>query len=520
MIRVKGAGPGSFRSGDRDCAGLQSAPSAGARTGAGRGGALARPAGTAASRAARRLEDLLARERELWAAGVARIAGVDEAGVGPLAGPVVAAAVVFPPGGGLVGVDDSKRLTPRRREILAGEIRERAVACHVARVEPDEIDRSNIYQAGLTGDATGRRGSRRAAGATCWSTAAGSRGSTFRRSAGCKGDASLPRDRRRVDPGQDRARRADDGATTPSTRATGSPRTRAIRPRPTATRSGGSGRRRSTAGASRCCRQEPCSTDAPVAVPFRSGSGRTPLSYNPRSSHANRVQHQRTIGDEPVKIHEYQAKAIFKQHGVPVPAGRRGAHAGRGPRRRREARRHGRGQGPDPRRRPRQGHVPRQDGRQADPPSRGRPAARRRRRGRRRRRRRSGSRRGMLGNILVTKQSGAEGREVRQVLVEEGMEIAKEYYLAILLDRATQAPVFIASAEGGTEIEEVAATRPEAILKVPVDPRVGFSPWIGRKLAFGLGLGAKQVVGRGQADRRRCTRRSWRPTPRWPRSTR
>ena len=99
----------------------------------------------------------------------------------------------------------------------------------------------------------------------------------------------------------------------------------------------------------------------------------------------------------------------------------------------------------------------------------------------------------MLGNILVTKQSGAEGKEVRRVLVEEGMDIEQEYYLAILLDRAVRAPVFIASAEGGTEIEEVAASKPEAILKVAVDPKAGWSPWIGRRLAFGLGIPKEQV---------------------------
>ena len=99
----------------------------------------------------------------------------------------------------------------------------------------------------------------------------------------------------------------------------------------------------------------------------------------------------------------------------------------------------------------------------------------------------------MLVNTLVTIQSGAEGKEVGKVLIEEGMDIAKEYYLAILLDRAVEAPVFIASAEGGTEIEVVAAERPDAILKVAVDPRTGYSPWIGRKLAFGLGLGKEQV---------------------------
>jgi succinyl-CoA synthetase beta subunit len=94
----------------------------------------------------------------------------------------------------------------------------------------------------------------------------------------------------------------------------------------------------------------------------------------------------------------------------------------------------------------------------------------------------------MLGNVLVTKQSGPEGRVVRHVLIEEGMSIAAEYYLALLLDRAVQAPVFIASAEGGTEIEEVAAARPEAIHKLTVSPVTGFQPWMGRKLGFSLGL--------------------------------
>src|SRR5512145_3360551 len=99
---------------------------------------------------ARRLTTLLKRERELWASGIERVCGVDEAGVGPLAGPVVAAAVVFPPGVGLKGVDDSKRLVPQRREELAVTIRERAVSWSVAVVEPDEIDRLNIYRASLT----------------------------------------------------------------------------------------------------------------------------------------------------------------------------------------------------------------------------------------------------------------------------------------------------------------------------------------------------------------------------------
>jgi ribonuclease HII len=96
-----------------------------------------------------RLAALLRRERVLWGAGLVRVAGVDEAGVGPLAGPVVAAAVVFPPGVGLRGVDDSKRLTPARRVSLAAQIRAHAAAWSVAVLGPQEIDRINILRASL-----------------------------------------------------------------------------------------------------------------------------------------------------------------------------------------------------------------------------------------------------------------------------------------------------------------------------------------------------------------------------------
>ena len=99
----------------------------------------------------------------------------------------------------------------------------------------------------------------------------------------------------------------------------------------------------------------------------------------------------------------------------------------------------------------------------------------------------------MLGNVLVTKQTGPAGRRVGRVLVGEALSIASEYYLALLLDRERRAPVFIASREGGMEIEQVAAERPHAILKVPVDPHSGYSPWIARRIAFGLGLGPEQL---------------------------
>src|SRR5262249_51815324 len=91
---------------------------------------------------------------------------------------------------------------------------------------------------------------------------------------------------------------------------------------------------------------------------------------------------------------------------------------------------------------------------------------------------------------LRTHQTGPEGRVVRRLLVEQGMDLqgSKEMYLAILVDRATGRPVFMASAAGGMEIEEVAARGPKAILKETIEPRAGFQPFQARKLAFGLGL--------------------------------
>jgi succinyl-CoA synthetase beta subunit len=99
----------------------------------------------------------------------------------------------------------------------------------------------------------------------------------------------------------------------------------------------------------------------------------------------------------------------------------------------------------------------------------------------------------MLGMNLVTHQTGPEGREVRMLLVEEGLPIDKEFYLGIVLDRASGRPVFMASSAGGMDIEEVAAKTPELILKETIDPAVGFRPFQARKLAFGLGLPAGLV---------------------------
>jgi succinyl-CoA synthetase beta subunit len=94
----------------------------------------------------------------------------------------------------------------------------------------------------------------------------------------------------------------------------------------------------------------------------------------------------------------------------------------------------------------------------------------------------------LLGKKLVTHQTGPEGKEVQKVFVEQGCDIAKEYYLGIVIDRTTSRVTMMVSSEGGVEIEEVAARSPEKILRAAIDPAVGFIDFQGRKLAYGLGL--------------------------------
>jgi succinyl-CoA synthetase beta subunit len=99
----------------------------------------------------------------------------------------------------------------------------------------------------------------------------------------------------------------------------------------------------------------------------------------------------------------------------------------------------------------------------------------------------------ILGMQLVTHQTGPQGQKVQRLLIEETLPIERELYLGIVLDRATSKLVFMASAAGGMEIEEVAAKDPNAILKETVDPAVGFQAFQARKLAFALGLKPEQV---------------------------
>jgi succinyl-CoA synthetase beta subunit len=99
----------------------------------------------------------------------------------------------------------------------------------------------------------------------------------------------------------------------------------------------------------------------------------------------------------------------------------------------------------------------------------------------------------ILGMKLVTPQTGPEGRIVRRVLVEEGLDIKRELYLSVLVDRAVGAPVFMASAAGGMDIEQVAKEHPEQIIRETIRPETGFEPYHARKIAFGLGLSADLV---------------------------
>jgi succinyl-CoA synthetase beta subunit len=99
----------------------------------------------------------------------------------------------------------------------------------------------------------------------------------------------------------------------------------------------------------------------------------------------------------------------------------------------------------------------------------------------------------MLGMTLVTPQTGPKGKTVHRVYIEDGCDIARELYLGMLLDRATSRVTVMASSEGGVEIEEIAATHPEKIIRVAIDPALGLMPFHARKIAYGLKLEGNQV---------------------------
>ncbi|MFQ6547660.1 ADP-forming succinate--CoA ligase subunit beta [Aestuariibius sp. 2305UL40-4] len=99
----------------------------------------------------------------------------------------------------------------------------------------------------------------------------------------------------------------------------------------------------------------------------------------------------------------------------------------------------------------------------------------------------------MLGRTLVTHQTGPDGKQVNRIYIEDGSEIEREMYLALLVDRQTSRVGFVCSTEGGVDIEEVAASTPEKILSFSVDPVMGYQPYHGRRIAFALGLEGQQV---------------------------
>jgi len=175
-----------------------------------------------------------------------------------------------------------------------------------------------------------------------------------------------------------------------------------------------------------------------------------------------------------VKIHEYQAKAVLARFGVPVPRGEVAvspAEAGMIARRlgggisvvKAQIHAGGRGKG---------GGV-----KVAKSPEEAEQLATQ-----------------VIGMTLVTHQTGPEGRKVGRVLVEEGLQIDRELYVSMLIDRGSACPVIIASAAGGMDIEEVAAKEPQKILREYVNPGVGILPFQSRKLAFAMGLGADPAL--------------------------
>ncbi|WP_202077050.1 ADP-forming succinate--CoA ligase subunit beta [Caldalkalibacillus salinus] len=99
----------------------------------------------------------------------------------------------------------------------------------------------------------------------------------------------------------------------------------------------------------------------------------------------------------------------------------------------------------------------------------------------------------ILGKVLVTHQTGPEGKEVKRLLIEQGCDIQQEYYVGVVVDRATGRVVMMASEEGGTEIEEVAAATPEKIFSEVIDPAVGLVPYQARKLAYAINIPTKLV---------------------------
>src|SRR5580658_404799 len=182
-----------------------------------------------------------------------------------------------------------------------------------------------------------------------------------------------------------------------------------------------------------------------------------------------------------MKIHEYQAKAIFARYAVPIPRGYFAASPG-------EARESAQSAGrstPDP------VVVVKA---QIHAGGRGKGGGVKAAKGGAKEARELAQK--ILGMQLVTHQTGPDGQKVRRLYIEQGLDIARELYLGAVIDRDRRRVAFMASTEGGVEIEKVAAETPEKILTVHIDPAAGFAAYQARELAFRLGLGAKETLGK------------------------
>ena len=178
-----------------------------------------------------------------------------------------------------------------------------------------------------------------------------------------------------------------------------------------------------------------------------------------------------------MKVHEYQAKALLSQYGIPIPRGRVASSTGEareiaaeiGSKAAVKAQVYAGGRG-------KAGGI-----KIVNSPEEAEKAASQ-----------------LIGTKLVTRQTGAEGVLVSKVLVEEASDVAQELYLSILVDGTSRLPLMMASEAGGMEIEEVAQSTPERIFRCEIDPAIGFQPFQGRKLAYGMDLDGGQV---GEATR-------------------
>ncbi len=178
-----------------------------------------------------------------------------------------------------------------------------------------------------------------------------------------------------------------------------------------------------------------------------------------------------------MKVHEYQAKALLSQYGIPIPRGRVASSTGEareiaaeiGSKAVVKAQVYAGGRG-------KAGGI-----KIVNSPEEAEKAASQ-----------------LIGTKLVTRQTGAEGVLVSKVLVEEASDVAQELYLSILIDGTSRLPLMMASKAGGMEIEEVAQSTPERIFRCEIDPAIGFQPFQGRKLAYGMNLDGGQV---GEATR-------------------